>query len=433
MIAAVSGCLGKFWESVNASADWHTRGNFYVVLSLPPGSGKSVANRIVKPILTVEREREERWRRETLPHLKSELEALEAEIRKIKNPKGGKMIDRALLDEKMVGYEEYKRRLDYSPALTIGNATTSGLAAELARVDYQTLFVFASEGGEVVRVMLGVFRKDGTDMDLWLVGYTGENYKQTRAGTGNSATINDVCLSALLMVQPCVLEEVTGHKQARERGLLTRVFPVQIDVDPQYDDGVVRTVNECTERRWVNLLMAILEKRFNLSAPVSLECPPEVREIFREFHNQTAVEWASGPYADFRGELARWRENAIRLAVVLQVATDPESKAISAEVARNAVTLFRWIGIGALDLFSKGRAKGLNERRESLEKALRTHGGECLSSELDKRHGFGAAEQKHLAAVFPSHFSIEERPSTKAGGRPGKVVKLLTPRTQPHS
>ena len=268
-------------------------------------------------------------------------------------------------------------------------------------------------------------------MDLWLVGYSGEGYRQTRAGADNSQKINDVCLSALLMVQPCVLKEVTDHKQARERGLLTRVFPVQIDVDPRYDDGVVRTVNECTESLWVNLLMEILGKRFNLSAPVSLECSPEVREIFREFHNQTAFAWASGPYADYRGELARWRENAIRLAVALQVATDPESKAISAEVARNAVTLFRWVGIGALENFSKGRAKSLNEKRERLEKALRSHGGDCLSSELDKRHGVDAAEQKQLAAVFPSHFSIEERPSTQAGGRPGKVVKLLTPRTQP--
>jgi hypothetical protein len=426
MVAAVSGSLGKLWEGVKGSSDWRTRGNFYVVLSLPPGSGKSVANRVLRPLLHVERQREDTWSRETIPQLKSEFEALREEISRIKKPQKGHAIDRNALMEKNVILEDISRRLKYSPALTTGNATTSGLAAELARVDAETLFVFSPEGGEVVRVMLGVFRKDGTDMDLWLVGYTGESYKQTRAGSGNSPHIKDACLSALLMVQPCVLKEVTAHKLARERGLLTRVFPVQIDVAPQYDDGIERTVSECTERRWENLLMEILNKRFTLLAPVSLECPPEVREIFRVFHNQTAFEWASGPYADFRGELARWRENAIRLAVVLQVATDPESRAISPEVARNAVALFRWIGIGALELLSQERTKILNERRAQLEKALRSHGGQCLSSELDKRNGFNAAEQDHLAAVFPSHFSIEERPSTKAGGRPGKVLKLLT-------
>ena len=251
------------------------------------------------------------------------------------------------------------------------------------------------------------------------------------AGGGNSLSINDACLSALLMVQPCVLKELTEHKLARERGLLTRMFAVEIEVDLRYDDGFERVVNECTERRWERLLEQILSKRFALSVPVELECSPEAARIFCEFHNQTAVEWARGPHADFRGELARWRENAIRLAVVLQVATDPESCVITADVARNAVALFRWVGIGCLDLLSRGRSHRLNERREQLEKALRTHEGECLSSELDKRHGFDKTEQTQLAAVFPSRFSIEDRPTTHAGGRPGKVVKLLAPRLQP--
>jgi hypothetical protein len=64
MIGALSGCLGKRWECVNASPGWVTRGNFYMILSLPPGSGKSVANQIVQPILSVERDRTERWNRE---------------------------------------------------------------------------------------------------------------------------------------------------------------------------------------------------------------------------------------------------------------------------------------------------------------------------------------------------------------------------------
>jgi hypothetical protein len=147
--------------------------------------------------------------------------------------------------------------------------------------------------------------------------------------------------------------------------------------------------------------------------------------------NRRAVDWASGAYADFRDLLARWRENAIRLAVVLQIATDPDSQAISAEVARNAVELFEWIGLGSIELLSGGRAQNLNERRAQLEKALRMHDGECLSSELQKRHGVDPTEQKQLAAVFPDVFLIEERAPTQAGGRPGKMVKLITPRHQP--
>jgi len=431
MIATVSGCLGKSWEAVNATKDRRTRGNFYTILALPPGSGKSIANRILEPMLSVQRQREENWKLEKLSRLKSEQVALEAEIRVLRNPSKGKVIDRSALASKVAQLDEVNRKLEYSPSLTIGNATTSGLALELTKVESETLFVFAPEGGEVIRVMLGIFRKDGTDFDLWLVGYTGEEFKQTRSGSGNSPSINNACLSALLMVQPSVLKEVTSNKHARERGLLTRVFPVRIEVDPQYDDGIERFVDSCVEQRWKTLITEILRKRFDQSATVSLHCSFAVKEIFRCFHNQTAFEWASGPYADFRDELNRWRENAIRLAVVLQVATNPDSHEITEEVARNAVELFKWIGIGALELFGNGRGQKLNGRREDLEQVLRKHDGSCLSSELNKRHGFEQSELKHLAAVFPEHFSIIDKPSTKAGGRPGKMVKLLTPRIQP--
>ncbi len=187
-----------------------------------------------------------------------------------------------------------------------GNWRTSGPERgpalwQSSRVDKETLWVFSAEAGEVVRVMLGVYRKEGTDMDLWLSGYSGESYKQVRAGTeANSIQLKDPCLSALLMVQPCVLNELLNNSSARERGLLTRIFAVSIEADLPYDDGTLRRVCTNIERRWERLIEEVLQIRFNLPSPRELSCPEETVRIFRDFYNDTTHRWANGKYADHR-------------------------------------------------------------------------------------------------------------------------------------
>jgi len=427
MISAISGALGKQWEAVNAASDRKTRGNLLVILSLPSGSGKSVSSRIARPIQSFEDCRTENWLGIERPRISSEIQALESEIHVIKRPKGKETLNRTELTSKITRLEEYKRQLAYSPALITGNATTSGFAAELSRVDKETLWVFSAEAGEVVRVMLGVYRKEGTDMDLWLSGYSGESYKQVRAGTeANSIQLKDPCLSALLMVQPCVLNELLNNSSARERGLLTRIFAVSIEADLPYDDGTLRRVCTNIERRWERLIEEVLQIRFNLPSPRELSCPEETVRIFRDFYNDTTHRWANGKYADHRNQLARWRENAIRLAVVLQVASNPHSQVLEPETARAAVRLFKWIGLGGLEVASNDREEKLRGKVSDLEKILRASGGSRLASDLLKRNGFKMAELRQLADVFPARIKIEETAASPTGGRPGNWVSLLS-------
>jgi hypothetical protein len=426
IVSTVSGALGKGWEAISATAERKTRGNIFMVLSLPPGAGKSISNRISAPIRRIESQREANWRETQASKLESERQALEAEIHRLKRVTKGTTLNRQELETKVTALESVKRKLGYSAALITGNATTSGLAGELARVDHETLWVYAPEGAEVFRVMFGVFRKEGTDMDLWLSGYSGEPYKQTRAssgnGTSNTISLKDPCLSALLMVQPVVLEELLSNDAARERGLLTRVLPVSIDVPIAFDDGSDRRVDPQSEQAWDNLVCEILTLRFNASGTRELKCSPEAAGVFRDFHNQTTYEWSSGKYADFRTELSRWRENAIKLAVVLQIATNPHSVEITAEIARHAVRLFLWIGIGALDLCSGDRKEKIHTRALALEKALNSYGGACLASDLHKRNGFKMPEIRQLVGGYSQIFQIEE---VKGTGRPGKLIKLV--------
>jgi hypothetical protein len=427
MIATLSGALGKQWEVVNAIADHKTRGNLLLVLSLPPGSGKSVSNRIARPMQQVEDERAQNWAEISHPRVTSEMQALDAEIQRLKRPKKDAVIDRGELTRKLTQFEKLKREASYSPALITGNATTSGLASELARVEKETLWAFSAEAGEVIRVMLGVFRKDGTDMDLWLSGYSGEGYKQVRAGAigGTTIRLSDPCISALLMVQPCVLEEILKNSSARDRGLLARLLAVSIDADLPFDDGVRRRVCPQIERRWEGLVRNVLRLRFDLTSPRELRCPEESARVFRDFYNTTTHLWGNGKYADLRNELVRWRENAIRLSVVLQAAKNPDSLELEPEAARDAVALIRWIGIGSLEFASVGRTDRLLDRVTKLEKVLSAGGGTRLASDLQKRNGFTLAEVRQLVEVFPRRVSIESTDVREGGGRPGHIVRLL--------
>ena len=427
MIATISGALGKQWEVVNAIADLKTRGNLLLVLSLPPGSGKSVSNRIARPMQRVEDERLQNWTEINQPRVTAEMQALDAEIQRLKRPKKDAVIDRGELTRKLTQFEKLKREASYSPALITGNATTSGLASELARVEKETLWAFSAEAGEVIRVMLGVFRKDGTDMDLWLSGYSGDAYKQVRAGSNGGTTIrlSDPCLSALLMVQPCVLEEVLKNSSARDRGLLTRLLAVSIDADLPFDDGALRQVCPRIEHRWETLVRNVLRLRFDMVSPRGLRCPEESARVFRDFYNSTTHLWGNGVYADFRNELVRWRENAIRLSVVLQIAKNPDSLELEPDVARDAVAILRWIGIGSLEFASVGRAARLLDRLTKLEKVLSAAGGARLASDLHKRNGFTLAEVRQLAEVFPRRVNIESTGVREVGGRPGHIVRLL--------
>ena len=69
-------------------------------------------------------------------------------------------------------------------------------------MNHETGAIF-HEGGDLLRVALGLFRDRGMDADLLLSGYTGEYFSQNRVSSG-SPRLNEPVLSLLAMVQPIV-------------------------------------------------------------------------------------------------------------------------------------------------------------------------------------------------------------------------------------
>jgi hypothetical protein len=199
-----------------------------------------------------------------MPRLKTRQIALEAELKRIKKSAKDGPLDEGRLQEIVRDLDEVNGALRKSVALIVGNGTTTGLGNELSRVEDETLWVYSAEGGHVVDVMLGSTGKHAPHIELWLNGFSGESYNQTRgrssAGGANCVLLKSVCLSSLLMVQPVVAQKLIDHKLARERGLLARLLIVEIKTRPRRDDGMVTAVSERARRNGASEIVSLREE-----------------------------------------------------------------------------------------------------------------------------------------------------------------------------
>jgi hypothetical protein len=282
--------------------------------------------------------------------------------------------------------------------------------------------VFTPEGGDTLRLMLGLCRAIGGDMDLFLCGWTREAFNQTRAGENNNIDLKGPLISALILTQPNVLREVLGDKEAKERGLLRRILPMFIHVPPQEDDGEARTVDPEIEDAWRHLVAEVLDIRFKGGDPRKVCCTSEAREVFRGLHNET-VGWMKGDLADMSSSLSSWREHALHLALVLSVANNLESVEVGRETAEQAVNLFRCIGARALQGLGENREAVIRERGKVLKGKIEAAKEGFLTARVCSRAGFELEELNQLCKIFPEVFRMSEhKPET---GRPSIRVGLV--------
>jgi hypothetical protein len=426
LLGTLSAAIGKSRQAVNVVPERITRANLYMLISLSSGAGKSISTRIAKPFTDFEAQVTNQHEREEEPRLKSRQIVLEKELKRLKKSTKSDPLEATQVEAIVRELGHLRRDLEKSPVLSVGNFTTTGLGNELSRTRDETLWVFSSEGGQIVDVMLGESKSRAPHIELWLNGYSGEGYRQTRAvssgGGGHSFSLKDICLSSLLMVQPSVARKLMEHHHARERGLLARMLMVEVKAPPVRDTGIHLEVSQEIEAKWTGLISRILEHRVQGADPLTVNCSSDAAEGFRAFYNETYCDWVQGDLCDMDKELSRWRENAIKLALILEAANGSEVPEITAEIAADAVALMRWIGIGSLHLFEWERYERFEKRATQLEKALKSRGGECLASNLEKRHGFSPQEARQLAQAFPSQFVVG---AVRNGGRPGTIVKLI--------
>jgi hypothetical protein len=420
---------------LKGAANGHeSHGNLFVVISAPRSAGKSsIIRPLIEPLHLRQKELLEDHAKNVKSKCRAQIEILEREKSKLLGMLGrlatATKPDRFVVnleegqdrDERLARIfgeiQELEDQIESEPALWVGNHTSEKLSSILKGNGEQCL-IYATEGAEVFRVMAGKYASDGkASFDLYLSGFSVEPMNISRVGRG-SITITP-CLSMLLFVQPSVLKEVLENKEAAERGMFARTIAVDLQVSLKEDDGVAREIDPDTQRDWNKLVTDLLDKRDEARV---ITCTSEAREIFRAYHNET-VGWRLGELSSNEADLGRAREIAIRIALILALAEDPESMEVTEEIAKRAVAIGRWCALTTHALSNKTRTEITRERLERLIRLVDDANGNLALRELEKSHNFLKEDVLSLIAGSSGKLILGEHKGER--GRPSPVVVLV--------
>ncbi len=294
-VATLAAAIGTAYTVHGAVNVKDTPLNLYVFAGAPKSYGKGAASSVTRPLLDASTELAENFRANVRPDLIAEQRTLEARYKVIVQMlakdgtgAGDPMTPMEKHDRKdeltrmQQRLDEIAMLLKQLPSYWTGSATTAAMVDCLVR-NRDTTFSYSPEAGELVRVALGKFAKnDAADFDLLLSGYTVEPYRETRVGRGDN--LLTPCITTLWFCQPFLLRELAGNDEAAERGLTARALSFVCEhTDVPEDDGVFRQVSDQTQSRWAKLVKDILANR--PTEPTVIQCTPEAREVFRQFHN----------------------------------------------------------------------------------------------------------------------------------------------------
>lgn len=426
-VAVLSGAVGKSVVVRGGFKDRLTRLNLYVVPVAERGSGKGVIGDILaRPLMerseTVasDHRRKVGTIRAEAGVLKHKLETLRREAAKVEGPERElHQVDLAVGEARLA---ELERQAGMEVELWTQNTTSEALGCALAD-NNETIFSYSAEAGAAVQVALGRYNKGAKgsqgDFDLLLSGYSGDAVKVKRVG--RKVQLDLPCVALLWLVQKCVVDGILGDPEAVARGLTARLLIFDSGARREHDNrqDLRFTCNE----QWARLISRVLDRRLGGGTAVEIECDPAAREVFACFHDESVDRERMLPAA-LKGELSRWRENAIKVGGLFALAGDRGQ--IAESTARGAVDVVRWCGLNYLGLLAIGQRENCLAEVERIERIVRSKPAHEISlGELARSHGIPGVAVRALVEAYPERVQIQERRHPDgAPGRPGQVVVL---------
>lgn len=435
-LAAIAASIGKGAVARGGTRDLskQTPANVYVIPSFPTGYGKTAAEPVIAPLREINNRLQEKFDREERGKLETELAECEAAQKRITRLMAGGEWRKEAPDKANATRKELtiantraaalREQLAIPPQRIIGSAPGAALAQAMKR-NNECLFSFGYESGDIVRIALGRFTKDGRgDCDLLLCAYTGDAHHENRVSRAN-IRLERPNLTSLWLCQPTILTEILSSTEARERGMLNRmIYAIRSWEHIPHEAAEARQPDLEARKLWAEAIEKINAELFVRIEPLEFVVSPEAREIFRELHNKS-VDDRNGGLRDESDIISRIRENAIRLslgqAVLDYVTGSTALPTIEADHARRGVDLVNWSVGNLLAFLGPARYARRQQRFTALITVLQKSRGELTLRLLRDNHGFGKEEVHDLARRFPSHIRIE----SKGPRRPSEVALLV--------
>jgi hypothetical protein len=426
-LAVVSAAVGKSVVVKGGYKDKQTRLNLYMIAAAERGSGKgNIGETLARPLHERGTAVAEKHR-DKISSLRGEVGLLKSEIARLERDSGkAKSTPRAetedLLTKKHLRLEEIDRDSKRDVTLMISDSSSEALARCLAD-NHETLFSCSSEAGGALKIALGKYTDDKGDFELLLNGYSGDFVASARI-TRAKVELKEPCLTLFWLVQPILLRQLCGDDEAFSRGLTARPLIFDSEARREFDN---REVVEFTHAdQWATLLGGILDARFldQTAPPRFIQASKEARDVFSDLHDES-VRLEQEKFADLKGELSRWRENAIKVAGLF--ALIEETDELTADHARRGVEIVRWAAYNYLSLLQSGRRQRQQDRSKSILGHIDDAGGAIHVGDLAKRHGINRSSLDAVMAACPGVIEIVKRPQPKGqAGQPAQIVRRAT-------
>ena len=186
--------------------------------------------------------------------------------------------------------------------------------------------VLQPEGGGLFDILAGRY-SDKANFDVWLHGYSEEELRIDRKGSG-TVFVPRASINAVLTTQPEVIEKLSSIEGARGRGLLGRFLYSMPKSNVGYRPYKNTPIDPIAREDYRALVRAVLSIPDPLKGelrepadPYMLHVEGEALEIYRKLHDQIEEEMREGGplagIADFANKLPG---SAARLAGILHVA-----------------------------------------------------------------------------------------------------------------
>lgn len=328
-------CLqGKY--RVEGSPGYYEPLSLYTVIIAAPGERKSsVMGEMTGCLYDYEQEYNEvrkgeiRANKQERKRLETEISSLQERLRETED-EAMKVKLRSLEDE-LAELPELKK-----VRFIADDCSSEALTSLLANNDGR-IAVISTEGG-IFELMSGRYSPKA-NIDVWLKGHCGDTIMVDRKGR-ESETIYSPHLSAILTIQPCILEDIMSDKKMSGRGLVARfLFSSPPSLIGKRTFGGVGIPEE-TARKYKELVYRLMalpvpDKPSNLQ--LSEEASDLMGEYFAEHEKylagegQAIAEWAS-----------KYIGAVLRIAGLIHVAMENGSNTIEALTIRNAISMGKY-------------------------------------------------------------------------------------------
>lgn len=429
VLGVISASIGAGLE-VNTGGERRTRGNLYILGILESGTGKGETYTLAaEPFVAAEAEAIKRFDMSERPGLVADQKIAEVRSKKLCN-EAAKEPDRHArahltqqFREAEEEFAEIQHRLNCSPKWKVGDVTKEKLAMILQGQPGEATASMSSEARGIFNVIKGKYSKDGGDEDLYCSAYSGDGVSYDRVGRP-TVTLRRPCLTALWLVQPDSAQKAFGEDAFTESGLLPRFLVFDPKAEPQERTVQPAPIPPATKAAWAELVRSLTTYRQQGDNPKTVAVSAGAGDFMNKVEClNVRHRRRDGVLRDISTFVARWTENAWKLALVIHAARHG-AKAHLAELdlttAKAAVRVMNWFSDRQLEILSCGRTEKAKKRLNALVALLAEAKGEISFGKLRHSHGFDEEEIKRLQSTFPNAFRIEERKPEI--GRPSLVA-----------